>query len=475
VDDPLRFQASRKNNSHTKLTVADREAAEKVTTHAFFHPLMSGIIGTFFHWHILSSAGLYLQVHSASSKSWIFRFKRNGRARDMGLGPFAANDDAAGLTLAKARDEASRWRKMHKDEGKDPIAERITQEARKAAEQQAEAAHRVTFKEAAEELIESNEAGWKNAKHRQQWRNTLKTYAYPLMGDVAVADVDTELVLKMLRPLWTTKTETASRVRGRIDRVLSAAKVNGYRSGDNPAVWRGHLAELLPKRSKVRKVQHHPALDWRKVPAFIARLRERDGFTPRALELTVLTAVRTSETRFATFNEFDLANRTWIIPPGRMKADEEHRVPLCDRAVAIVKEMAETKINELVFPGIKQGKPLSENTMLKLLQLLHSVHGFRSSFRDWAGEATNHPHDVCEAALGHIRERKVHGAYQRGDLFAKRRKLMQDWAGFCDPSAAKKVRKRTRRQPQRTPKARKIRNRANLPIPEPIPERVAGA
>lgn len=374
--------------------------------------------------------GLYLQVTPGKSKSWFFRYKRNGKARDMGLGSLAT------VGLAEARQKAQDARELHA-KGKDPIEEKAAVAAQEAQQRAVEAAQAVTFRQAAEELIESNEAGWKNAKHRQQWRNTLETYAYPVLGNVAVAEVDTDLVLQVLRPIWTIKTETASRVRGRIERVLSAAKVNGYRSGDNPAVWRGHLAELLPKRSKVQRVRHHPALPWKQVPAFMARLRARDGITPRALEFTILTAVRTNETIGATFDEFDLPNKIWIIPPGRMKADAEHRVPLCDRAVEIVKDMQRHALNEFVFPGMKRGRPLSGMAMLMLLRDLHAgitTHGFRSSFRDWAGETTRHPSDVCEAALGHIRERKVHGAYQRGDLFAKRRKLMNDWARFCEPS-----------------------------------------
>jgi integrase len=427
---------------------------------------------------LCDGGGLYLQVHSASSKSWIYRFKRNGRARDMGLGAFAADDADVGLTLAKAREEAARWRKVHKDEGKDPIEERVALHAQEAAKKQSAAVRAVTFRDCAEQLIASHEASWKNEKHRAQWRNTLETYAYPILGDVPVADVDTALVMKVLEqpieedegealPLWRARTETASRVRGRIERVLSSAKARGLRQGENPAQWRGHLDALLPVRSKVRPVTHHPALPWARMPAFMGRLRERDGITARALEFTILTAVRTNETIGAAFDEFDLAAKTWVIPAHRMKAGQEHRTPLCSRAVAIVKEMAGTRLNDFVFPGTKRDSGLSDMAMLMLLRDLDAsvtVHGFRSSFRDWAGESTNHPHDVCEAALAHTRKDKTHAAYQRGDLFAKRRKLMEDWAAFCDPP---RKAKRKKRPPVSTEEPRESRDLAGLPIRKP--------
>jgi len=381
--------------------------------------------------------GLYLQVTPGGGKSWFFRFKRNGKARDMGLGSLTV------VGLAEARQKAEEARKLH-GTGKDPIEEKAAVAAQEARQRASAAAGAVTFKQAAQDLIASLEAGWRNPKHRQQWKNTLEAYAYPVFGDVAVAQVNTELVLEVLRPLWETKTETATRVRGRIERVLAAAKTQGLRSGDNPAAWRGHLDTLLPKRTKVQRVEHYAALPWKQVPVFMARLREREGITPRALEFTILTAVRTNETIGATFDEFDLDAKVWTIPAGRMKADEEHRVPLCDRCVAIVKDMQRHALNEFVFPGMKRGRPLSNMAMLMLLRDLHAgitTHGFRSSFRDWAGEATHHPHDVCEAALGHVRERKVHGAYQRGDLLEKRRRLMLDWAAFCDPTKRAKQKK----------------------------------
>ena len=377
--------------------------------------------------------GLYLQVSTTGAKSWIFRFKSKGKARDMGLGGFPS------VSLSEARQKAKDARK-HRDEGNDPIAARAAAEAQKRLAE----ARGTTFRECAEQLIASNENGWKNAKHRQQWRNTLATYAYPVLGDVPVADVTTDLVLKVIEPIWATKTETASRVRGRIERVLSAAKVRGLRDGENPARWHDHLRETLPEKSEIARVKHHPALPYKDVPAFIARLRAKKLTTARALEFTILTAVRTSEAIGATFDEFDLAAKAWRIPGERMKAGEPHRVPLCDRAVAIVKELAATKLNDFVFPGVKRGEHLSEMAMLMLLRATRpgiTVHGFRSSFRDWAGEETATPFDICEAALAHTRKDKVHAAYQRGDLFKKRDTLMQAWAKYCEPPTAAKRRR----------------------------------
>jgi integrase len=367
--------------------------------------------------------GLYLQVTSATARSWIFRYKVDGKTKDLGLGSLKK------VSLANARQKAERQRQL-RGEGRDPIEQ---QRAREAARRLA-AGGAIAFRQAAEELIASREAAWRNPKHRQQWRNTLATYVYPSLGKLPVADVDTDAVLRVLQPIWRKKTETASRVRGRIEAVLSWASAKGLRNGTNPAQWRGHLEKLLPKKTKVRKVKHHAALPYAKLPAFMGRLRARAGVTPRALELTILTAVRTSEAIGARFEEFDLAARVWTIPGERMKAGEEHRVPLCDRVVAIVKEMAATRLGAYVFPGLKPDAPLSNMAMLMMLRDLQpdvTTHGFRSSFRDWAGEETSHPHDICEAALAHTRKDKSHASYQRGDLLAKRRKLMTEWADYC--------------------------------------------
>jgi integrase len=291
-----------------------------------------------------------------------------------------------------------------------------------------------TFKNCAEQLIEARKAGWKNEKHRAQWESSLRTYVYPHIGSMPVASIDTEAVLRCLQPFWKIKTESASRVRGRIEAVLSWAKVRGLRSGENPAAWRGHLDQLLPRRSKVQTVQHHPALPYRAVPDFMMKLRARKSMSARALEFTILTAARTREAIGARFAEFDLSNALWCIPAERMKAGQEHRVPLCERAVEIVRDMKTNQLHEFVFAGSRANQPLSNMAMLMLLRKLVpgvTVHGFRSSFRDWAGEETSHAYDVCEAALAHRCKDKTQAAYQRGDRLQKRRKLMAEWSGYC--------------------------------------------
>jgi integrase len=371
--------------------------------------------------------GLYLQVTSATARSWIYRYKLDGKTKDVGLGSLKK------VGLAKARQNAEEQRQL-RGEGKDPIKQRRVLEAA----QRLATAGATTFRGAAEELIASHEAGWRNPKHRQQWRNTLSTYVYPAIGNKSVAEIDTEDVLGVLKLIWQTKTETASRVRGRIEAVLSWASAKGLRNGTNPAQWRGHLDKLLPKRSKVAPVEHHAAMPYKDVPVFIARLRANDSITARCLEFTILTAVRTSEATNARFTEFDLAVRVWRIPGERMKANQEHRVPLCDRAVVIVKDMVATRLGPYVFPGLMPDAPLSNMAMLMMLRDLQpgvTTHGFRSSFRDWAGEETAHPHDICEAALAHTRKDKSHAAYQRGDLLAKRRRLMTEWADYCTHKA----------------------------------------
>jgi integrase len=382
--------------------------------------------------------GLYLQIGAGGAASWLYRFKRGGKARDMGLG------SVADVTLAQARDKAHEARKLHKA-GIDPIEARNAQ-----ADLQRRAEVRSTsFRDCAEQMIASHEQGWRNAKHRAQWRTTLATYAFPVLGDVPVADINTDLVLKVVQPIWSSKTATASRVRGRIEKVLSWAKARNLRSGENPAGWRGHLDQLLPARSKVQPVNHHPALPYRDQPAFMARLRSKEGVTPRALEFVILCASRTGEGLRARFDEMDLEAGVWTVPAERMKSRREHRVPLCQRAVAIVKEMAAVAINEYVFAGTKRGRPLSDMTLLVLLRELHpgiTTHGFRSSFRDWAGETTSFPREVIEMALAHRLRDKTEAAYARGDLFEKRRGLMTAWGDFCESAPRPKAQ---RAQPAR--------------------------
>jgi integrase len=377
-------------------------------------------------------AGLYLQVSGTGARSWIFRFKRNGRARDMGLGSVLT------FTLAEARQAAMDARKMVAT-GIDPIEERRAQQVEKYAQ----ASRLVTFREEAEAYIQAHQSSWRNAKHAEQWRSTLEAYVYPTISNVAVADVNTGMVVKILEPIWSKKTETANRVRGRIERILSRAASRGHRSGENPAQWRGHLENVLPARGRVAPVQHHAALHYSRVGDFIAELRAQPGIAAQALELTILCTTRTIETIGARPDEFDLAQGIWIIPAERMKMKREHRIPLTPRAVEIVGPLLKD-VGEFVFPGPDPQKHLSNNAMLALLDRMGrddiTVHGFRSSFKDWASECTGFPPEVAEMALAHVVHDKVEAAYRRGDLFGKRRLLMKAWADFClTPSRPGKV------------------------------------
>lgn len=375
-------------------------------------------------------AGLYLQVSESLSKSWIFRYTRNGKTREMGIGSFLA------LTLEEAREAAKAQRKLLA-EGKDPIETRNALRAQETAQE----TNSLTFEECAKRYIATNRTGWKNGKHAEQWENTLATYAAPVFGKLPVHAITTPLVLKVLEPIWATKAETANRLRGRIEHVLDWAKIHGYRTGDNPARWRGHLDKILPKRSKVSKVQHHAALPYREINPFIRELRGMEGTAPQALEFLILTAARTEEVIGAKPDEFQLDKALWIIPPERMKAGKEHRVPLTPRAIEIIRAQPES---EYVFRGHGKNDPLSNGAMLRVLDRMErdeiTTHGFRSSFRDWAEEQTNFPHNVIELALAHAIKDKTEAAYRRGDLFEKRRKLMADWARFCEaPKTAGKV------------------------------------
>jgi integrase len=372
--------------------------------------------------------GLYLQITAAGVKSWLFRYMRAGKARGMGLGPVHT------IGLAEARARALDCRRQLLD-GIDPIDSRNAERAAQQIEQAAE----MTFKQCAEKYIEAHRAGWKSAKHADQWTNTLTTYADPVFNSQPVSAIDTTLVMKVLEPIWATKTETASRVRGRIESVLDWATVRGYRTGENPARLKGHLDTLLPKRSRVQKIVHHPALPYSDVAAFIKTLQSQEGIAARALEFLILTATRTNEVIGATWSEFDLDEGVWTIPAERMKMRKEHRVPLSARAIAIVKAQEDVKRGDYVFPGARDKKPLSNMAMLQLLERMKhddiTVHGFRSTFRDWAGETTHYPREVCEAALAHGIKDKAEAAYARGDLFAKRASLMEDWAEFAGTDA----------------------------------------
>jgi integrase len=368
--------------------------------------------------------GLYLQITSAGVKSWLFRYMRAGKARGMGLGPLHT------IGIAEARALALDCRRLLLD-GIDPIDARNAERAAKGIAEGDE----ITFQHCAEKYIEAHRTGWKNAKHAEQWTNTLTTYAYPVFDSLSVAAIDTTRVMKVLEPIWTTKTETASRLRGRIESVLDWATVRGYRSGENPARLKGHLDTLLPKRSRVQKVTHHPALPYADLSAFMIKLRAQEGIAARALEILILTATRTNEVIGATWSEFDLNEGVWAIPAERMKMRKEHRVPLSARAITLVKAQQEVTRGDYVFPGARDKKPLSNMAMLQLLERMKrddiTVHGFRSTFRDWAGETTHYPREVCEAALAHGIKDKAEAAYARGDLFVKRAALMQEWDKYC--------------------------------------------
>lgn len=374
--------------------------------------------------------GLYLCVKPGGTKSWVFRFQLDGKRREMGLGALSV------LEPVKARAEAARL-KTKVAEGVDPLDQRkADKEMQSALRKQVQLESKraeMTFRKAAEHFITSRKPGWSNPKHAQQWANTLATYAYPVIGDLPVAEVAAEHVVEILRPIWSAKSETASRVRMRIEAVLNAAKLMGWRSGENPAVFKGGLEAVLPPISKVRRVRHHPAMPFADVPAFFDELRKRDGIGSRALEFCILTAARSGEVRNATWEELDLESSMWIVPADRMKAGREHRVPLSDAAVAILKAMPRQVNSPLIFPGTR-GKPMSDMTLsavLKRMELAHfTVHGFRSSFRDWAAETTHHANETVEMALAHTIANKVEAAYRRGDLLAKRLELMEDWSAF---------------------------------------------
>lgn len=366
--------------------------------------------------------GLYLQVTKSGSKTWLYRFTINGKTREMGLGSLQT------VSLANARELATDARKLVAAKN-DPIEDRDKRSAEDTVNQAG-----ATFREVAEAYIARNETGWKNPKHRQQWRNTLSTYVYPKIGNMHVAAVEKRHVLDILNPIWTEKTETARRVRSRIETVLDVAIASGARQADNPALF-PILKRLLPNEGRRPKSKHHAALPYEQISEFMADLNGQGGIAAIALKFIVLTGVRTSEAFNATWDEVDLEKREWIIPEDRMKAGKEHRVPLSDAACEILEQMPKLVGNDHIFPGQKRGKPLSNMACLMLLKRLNrsdlTVHGFRSTFRDWAADTTSYPNHVAEAALAHGVSDKVEAAYRRSDLFEKRRQMMQDWADFC--------------------------------------------
>jgi integrase len=368
-------------------------------------------------------AGLALQVLPTGGRTWVLRATIGGKRRDMGLGGYPD------VTLVGAREAARNARLLIKS-GKDPIAE-----ARAAASAlRASRAKDVTFEQAARSYIAAHESGWRNAKHAQQWRNTLASYAYPEIGGLLVRDVELAHVLAVLEPIWTKKTETATRLRGRIEQVLDWATARGYRDGLNPARWRGHLDKLLARPSKVADVEHHATLPFTEVGDFMRRLRDAKGMGARALEFAILTAARSGEVRGATWAEIDLKTAVWTVPGNRMKMGREHRAPLSTTAVALLNALPRMAGTDLLFPA-PRGGALSDMTLsavVRRMKVAAVPHGFRSTFRDWASERTNYPRDVAEMALAHAIGDRVEAAYRRGDLFEKRQRLMADWATFCD-------------------------------------------
>jgi integrase len=371
--------------------------------------------------------GLYLQVSAKGTKSWIFRFTFRGRKRMAGLGSFAL------VSLSEARDAAMACRRMLKD-GIDPI------EAKQEKQRQLslKKARSLTFDEGASAYIASHRSGWKNEKHAEQWKTTIQSYASPIIGGLAIGEVDTALVMRVIEPIWLTKTETANRLRNRIELILDWAAARGHRNGENPARWAGHLDHLLPKRSDLRNRKHFAALPFTEMGEFMATLRKLDGIAPRALEFCILTATRTSETMGARHSE--ISNGIWTIPAERMKAGREHRVPLSPRALQIVSELSPLSDGGYLFPGRSPNRTLCNNAFLAILKrrmnLKVTGHGFRSAFRDWAAERTSFSREVVEMALAHAIKDATEAAYRRGDLLLKRQALMNAWAEYCDKKAS---------------------------------------
>ncbi len=376
--------------------------------------------------------GLTLQITATGAKSWLFRYMVAGKPHGMGLGPTHT------VSLAEARQKALDARKLLVD-GINPLAAKKQNQIAAALA----AAKMMTFDQCAEAYILAHKAGWKNAKHGDQWTNTLNTYASPLFGHLPVAEIDTGLVVKCLAPIWESKTETASRVRGRIESVLGWATTSGYRTGENPARWKGHLENLLATISKTSRTKNHPSLPWPRIGAFMSALRAREGVSARAVEFAILTACRSGEVRGGRWAEFDTAGKLWTIPAERMKAKREHQVPLSDAALVLLESMP--RDGEIVFAGMK-GQPLSDMSLTAVIRRMNrgdkpawvdangdgvTVHGFRSTFRMWAAETTNYPREVAEHALAHQLPDAVERAYQRGSQFTKRTALMADWAAFC--------------------------------------------
>ena len=368
--------------------------------------------------------GVYLQVSKGGCKSWIFRFMLNNKSRAMGMGSIEL------VSLSEARLKAFECRKLLLD-GVDPIeSKRSLRNAQSLLD-----AKTLSFEQCAKSYIDSHKPSWKNAKHADQWANTLRTYANPIIGHLAIQDVNTALVMKVLEPIWYSKTETASRVRNRMELILSWATVRGFRVGDNPARWRGHLDKLLPRRTSIQKVKHFSAIPIEELSVFMEKLRGLQTIVARGLEFQILTACRTNEAMGARWSEINLQEGLWTIPASRMKAEREHRIPISERGLEILQAIKRTSNSAFVFPG-KNGGPLSSNAFLalikKTLKYKLTAHGFRSTFSDWAAEKTGHSRETIEMALAHSVRDSTEAAYRRGDLLLKRRLLMTDWAKFCN-------------------------------------------
>lgn len=398
--------------------------------------------------------GLYLSVSSGGTKSWIFRYTINNKRREMGIGSLSATPATeARKRIAELRDMVGR--------GIDPIQARDTEKAKKRAIKKAE---EITFDVVAADYIEAHRPSWDNPKHIQQWENTLSTYVFPVFGATPIDKIDVDLVLKALTPIWNTKAETASRIRGRIEKILTYAKGMKYRSGENPAMWRGNLEALLPANSKVKRTEHYPALPFHNIKEFMIELRERQGMAARCLELVILTVSRSGSAREAEFSEFDIDSKIWEIPNAHMKKRKrlktpKHRVPLSNAVIKIIKEIPRMAFTTLVFPSPRKLTPMSDNALNKVIELVNddrekkgqprwidpnsgreiTTHGFRSTFRDWAAETTLYPHEMQEIALAHIQDDQTEAAYRRGDMLEKRRQMMEDWAAYCESSTSSNV------------------------------------
>lgn len=383
-------------------------------------------------------SGLILQITPKGGRTWLLRTTVGNRRREIGLGGYPD------VSLAQAREKAREAKDAIRN-GVDPVEERKAAKSAIVREQQ----RGLTFADAVEHYLEAKMDAFSNAKHRAQWRSTLENYAIPILGKMRVADIEVQDILQVLEPIWKSKTETASRLRGRIEAVLSWATVAGHRKGENPARWGGNLKELLPAPAKIAKVTNHPAIRLEDAPHWFAKLRSRDGLGSRALEFLTLTAARSQEVRGAVWGEFDLHEGIWVVPAGRMKMDREHRVPLSSHAQALLHELPRFADNPLVFPAPRGGE-LSDMSLSSTMRRLHKEalaengtgfvdrtskrpavpHGLRSTFRDWAAEQTDYPGDLAETALAHKVSNAVEAAYRRGDMIEKRRKMMEDWGGF---------------------------------------------